>query len=96
MVLAPGLDGGFYCLGAGHPVKRCFEGVSWSTATVFHTCLDNLQRAGFAVDTEFPVYRDIDSWQDLISVSRTDAEVQNLLETVMKRKDSGEQNRPAS
>ena len=57
-VLGPAADGGFYLLGLRAPIAAIFDGIEWSTETVFQRTLRNIAAAGFSC----AVLRE---WQDV-------------------------------
>ena len=65
-VIGPSLDGGYYLIGFKKETfsPRVFEGIHWSTASVFEKTLRVLQQEGLAVHTLQPL-RDIDTVEDL-------------------------------
>ena len=69
VVLGPSLDGGYYLVGLGCDraemlLPVLFDGMTWSTGTVFRTTQQRLQRARARV-AELPVLQDIDTPDDL-------------------------------
>jgi rSAM/selenodomain-associated transferase 1 len=66
VVLGPSVDGGFYLIGASSVRHRLFDGVAWSTSTVFATVRANAGRHGLHVAVLEP-WEDID---DLVSLQR--------------------------
>jgi hypothetical protein len=65
-VIGPSLDGGYYLIGFKKESfsPRVFEGIYWSTASVFEKTLSVLQQEGLTVHTLQPL-RDIDTVEDL-------------------------------
>jgi rSAM/selenodomain-associated transferase 1 len=65
-VIGPSLDGGYYLIGFRKATfsPRAFEGIRWSTGSVFEKTLEALQREGLTVHTLRPL-RDIDTVEDL-------------------------------
>jgi rSAM/selenodomain-associated transferase 1 len=65
-VIGPSLDGGYYLIGFKKETfsPRVFEGIHWSTESVFEKTLKVLQQEGLAVHTLKPL-RDIDTVEDL-------------------------------
>ena len=65
-VIGPSLDGGYYLIGFKNETfsPRAFEGIHWSTASVFEKTLTTLKQEGLTVHT-LPPLRDIDTAEDL-------------------------------
>ncbi len=65
-VIGPALDGGYYLIGFRKEAfsPRVFEGIHWSTESVFEKTLRVLQQEGRTVHTLQPL-RDIDTVEDL-------------------------------
>jgi len=65
-VIGPSLDGGYYLIGFKKETfsPRVFEGIRWSTESVFEKTLEVLEREGLTVHTLQPL-RDIDTVGDL-------------------------------
>ena len=65
-VIGPSLDGGYYLIGFKNATfsPRAFEGIHWSTASVFEKTLSVLKQEGLTVHT-LPPLRDIDTAEDL-------------------------------
>jgi len=65
-VIGPALDGGYYLIGFRNETfsPRVFEGIHWSTESVFEKTLKVLQQEGLTVHTLQPL-RDIDTVEDL-------------------------------
>ncbi len=65
-VIGPSLDGGYYLIGFKKEAfsQRVFEGIHWSTESVFERTLKVLQHEGRTVHTLHPL-RDIDTVEDL-------------------------------
>ena len=65
-VIGPALDGGYYLIGFRKETfsPRVFEGIHWSTESVFEKTLKVLQEEGLTVHTLQPL-RDIDTVEDL-------------------------------
>lgn len=64
VVLGPTPDGGYYLVGASHRAPPIFEGISWSSPTVWRQTVDRLTQAGcryFAL----PPWYDVDEIGDL-------------------------------
>ena len=66
VVIGPSLDGGYYLIGFKNEtfLPRTFEGIHWSTASVFEKTLSVLKQEGLTVHTLQPL-RDIDTVEDL-------------------------------
>ena len=65
-VIGPALDGGYYLIGFKKETfsPRVFEGIHWSTESVYEKTLRVLQQEGLTVHTLQPL-RDIDTVHDL-------------------------------
>jgi rSAM/selenodomain-associated transferase 1 len=65
-VIGPSLDGGYYLIGFKNETfsPRVFEGIHWSTESVFEKTLRLLEQEGLTVHTLQPL-RDIDTVEDL-------------------------------
>jgi rSAM/selenodomain-associated transferase 1 len=66
VVIGPSLDGGYYLIGFKDKTfsARVFEGIHWSTESVFEKTLKVLKQEGLTVHTLQPL-RDIDTVEDL-------------------------------
>jgi hypothetical protein len=66
VVIGPSLDGGYYLIGFKDKKfsARVFEGIHWSTESVFEKTLKVLKQEGLTVHTLQPL-RDIDTVEDL-------------------------------
>jgi rSAM/selenodomain-associated transferase 1 len=66
VVIGPSFDGGYYLIGFKDKTfsPRVFEGIHWSTESVFEKTLRILKQEGLAVHTLQPL-RDIDTVEDL-------------------------------
>lgn len=71
-VIGAAEDGGYWLLGLPIAVPRIFEGIAWSTETVFADTLDRLRTAGH-VPVRLPILSDLDTpadlarWPDLLA-----------------------------
>ena len=65
-VIGPALDGGYYLIGFRKETfsPRVFQGIHWSTESVFKKTLNILEQEGRTVHTLLPL-RDIDTVEDL-------------------------------
>ncbi len=65
-VIGPSFDGGYYLIGFRKETfsPRVFEGIHWSTGSVFEKTLKILEQEGLVVHTLQPL-RDIDTVEDL-------------------------------
>jgi hypothetical protein len=63
LVLGPSLDGGYYLIGMRPPFKELFEGIAWSTASVFEQTRQKVTAQGLSVGI-LPVRADIDHEED--------------------------------
>jgi rSAM/selenodomain-associated transferase 1 len=70
-VIGPAADGGYYLIGFRKEmvVPGVFEGIAWSTETVFAETLGRLARAGVRV-YRLPLRRDVDTVDDLRDLVR--------------------------
>jgi rSAM/selenodomain-associated transferase 1 len=66
VVIGPAADGGYYLIGFRKEafLASVFEGIAWSTGTVFPETMIRLNRAGKTV-YQLPVWRDVDTPEDL-------------------------------
>lgn len=64
VVLGPTEDGGYYLLGLGRPLPALFQGIPWSTASVFSETTAKAQALGLRVQTLSLGY-DVDRLEDL-------------------------------
>ena len=66
VVIGPSFDGGYYLIGFKDQTfsPRVFDGIHWSTGSVFEETLKVLKQEGLAVHTLQPL-RDIDTVEDL-------------------------------
>jgi len=80
MVIASARDGGYVLLGLRKPVASIFEGVSWSSETVFATTLRLASAAGLSFRC-LPPLEDVD---DLESYERQRMTVRNLTARMME------------
>ncbi len=66
MVIGPSLDGGYWLVGFAREgfTPAVFQGIEWSTNTVFSTTLDLAEKADLSWAC-LPVLRDVDTAQDL-------------------------------
>jgi uncharacterized protein len=68
MVIGPAKDGGYYLLGLPKPIPELFNGIAWSTSTVFNHTLDIAATLGVSVH-ELPALNDVDRYEDLGELS---------------------------
>ena len=64
LVIGPASDGGYYLLGMNAPLKNVFEGIEWSTPTVFSTTIKIIRQNKWTF-TELPVLNDVDTESDI-------------------------------
>jgi rSAM/selenodomain-associated transferase 1 len=66
VVIGPAADGGYYLIGFRKEalIPEVFEGIAWSTGTVFPETMIRLNRAGKTVH-QLPLWRDVDTPEDL-------------------------------
>lgn len=65
VVLGPTRDGGYYLVGASQQVPPIFEGVAWSTSSVWSQTVKCLQRAQIEF-AQLPIWYDVDDISDLV------------------------------
>ncbi len=63
-VIGPAVDGGYYLLGLNRPQPRLFEGIAWSTESVFSATLERIKEVGLTVNI-LPTLEDVDDLQSL-------------------------------
>lgn len=64
VVIGPANDGGYYLLGLNGFHSELFDGIAWSTSTVFQSTIDKINR--FELSVAFtPEMCDIDTFEDL-------------------------------
>ncbi len=64
VVLGPAADGGYYLIGLRKMVPALFEGIAWSTASVFAETKKKIEAAGLSPGL-LPECRDVDTLDDL-------------------------------
>jgi rSAM/selenodomain-associated transferase 1 len=64
VVLGPTADGGYYLIGLRKLVSALFEGIAWSTASVFAETKKKVAQAGLSLGL-LPECRDLDTVEDL-------------------------------
>lgn len=64
IVLGPTTDGGYYLIGLRKMVSTLFEGIVWSTASVFAETKKKVEAAGLSLGL-LPECRDLDTLEDL-------------------------------
>ena len=64
VVLGPTADGGYYLIGLRKMVPALFEGIDWSTSTVFAETKKKIEAAGLSLGL-LPECRDLDTLEDL-------------------------------
>ena len=64
VVLGPTVDGGYYLIGLRKMVPALFEGITWSTASVFLETKKKVAQAGLSLGL-LPECRDLDTLEDL-------------------------------
>ena len=64
VVLGPTADGGYYLIGLRKMVPALFEGIGWSTASVFADTKKKIEDAGLSLGL-LPECRDLDTLEDL-------------------------------
>ncbi|MEQ8785291.1 MAG: TIGR04282 family arsenosugar biosynthesis glycosyltransferase [Pirellulaceae bacterium] len=90
VVLGPSTDGGYYLIGARERVPPVFDGVAWSTPTVWRETIERLDSAGIG-HAELPAWYDVDQFDDLrrlndelASTNTLDAAASRLREVVRR------------
>lgn len=91
VVLGPTDDGGYYLVGAKHPVPALFADIPWSTGSVLAQSRVRAERAGLVVGLLDPE-RDLDTFDDVRTFLREDAgkktlstRTGNVLHTLLQR-----------
>jgi len=64
VVLGPTADGGYYLIGLRKMVPALFDGIAWSTASVFAETRQKIEQAGLSLGL-LPECRDLDTLEDL-------------------------------
>jgi hypothetical protein len=64
VVLGPTADGGYYLIGLRKMVPALFDGIEWSTASVFAETQKKIEQAGLSLGL-LPECRDLDTLEDL-------------------------------
>jgi rSAM/selenodomain-associated transferase 1 len=64
VVLGPARDGGYYLLAVGQPQPGLFQGIEWSTPSVFHSTVERAGGLGLGVRVLAPL-TDIDTLEDI-------------------------------
>lgn len=64
LVIGPAKDGGYYLLGLTMPEPKLFNGIKWSTASVFPKTMEIAASLGKSVFL-LPVLNDVDRYEDL-------------------------------
>jgi len=64
IVVGPSADGGYYLLGMKAPLKELFDGIQWSTDTVFKATIARITDLKLS-SAVLPVLHDIDTEEDL-------------------------------
>ncbi len=70
IALGPSDDGGYYLIGSTLPRADLFEGVNWSTTSVFSEVASNAEKVGVDIAT-LPGRNDIDTYEDLTGYFQT-------------------------
>ena len=65
VVLGPSMDGGYYLVGAAGRVPPIFDGVEWSTRSVWKQTVSHLQTFGWRYAV-LPQWYDVDQHDDLV------------------------------
>jgi len=69
VVLGPTHDGGYYLVGAAGSTPPIFDGISWSTSTVWQQTIERIQIAGCSF-AELPKWYDVDDRDDLFRLEQ--------------------------
>ena len=77
MIIAPARDGGYVLLGLKKPMASIFEGIPWSSETVFAATL----RAAIAAGVSFRCLPPLEDVDDLESYERQRATIRKLVES---------------
>ncbi|MGA7937789.1 MAG: TIGR04282 family arsenosugar biosynthesis glycosyltransferase [Kovacikia sp.] len=64
LVVGPATDGGYYLIGLRQPVPELFQGITWSTSTVFQQTLEIAAALGLTIAC-LPTLSDVDQPEDL-------------------------------
>ena len=64
LVLGPTEDGGYYLIGLSRPARGIFEGITWSTPSVYAQTLENARTLGLSVQI-LPLGYDVDHLEDV-------------------------------
>jgi uncharacterized protein len=64
VVLGPSQDGGYYLIGLKQAHRAVFEGIHWSTATVYQETVEAVHKAGLEL-VELPLWYDVDDAESL-------------------------------
>jgi rSAM/selenodomain-associated transferase 1 len=64
VVIGPATDGGYYLLGMKQNHAPLFQGIEWSTSSVFSTTVSHLKQLSLRY-SELPVLSDVDREEDL-------------------------------
>ncbi|HZC67729.1 MAG TPA: TIGR04282 family arsenosugar biosynthesis glycosyltransferase [Nitrospirales bacterium] len=64
VVLGPTADGGYYLIGLRKMISALFDGIAWSTASVFADTKKKVESAGLSLGL-LPECRDLDTLEDL-------------------------------
>ena len=68
IALGPAADGGYYLVGARHPLPGIFSGIPWSTGRVMEATLAALDRASVRASL-LPPFHDVDVPADLVRLA---------------------------
>ena len=64
VVLGPSQDGGYYLIGLKQAHREVFEGIHWSTATVYQETVEAVHKEGLEL-VELPLWYDVDNAESL-------------------------------
>jgi rSAM/selenodomain-associated transferase 1 len=81
VVLGPSRDGGYYLIGASGHLPCVFSGVLWSSPQVYQQTV-SLLRAAQCAYAELPPWYDVDDLEDLMTLRRELAAMQELDDTL--------------
>ena len=69
-VIGPTIDGGYYCVGVNRPEDKMFNDVNWGSDRAFKQTVDSCSSCGIEFDSILPQLRDLDTYDDLLVLSR--------------------------
>jgi hypothetical protein len=72
VVIGPATDGGYWLIGLRGPQAMLFEGIAWSSNSVFRETVEHCQTAGLSVKL-LRELTDVDTETDWLAFSKTQA-----------------------